>query len=335
MKWLILPIVLVVSVSFSLSAWAGSAFPGGVLDSTGRTAFVAVEDGVEAVDLETGLSRWKSREATWPVLAAGDQLIALSVSRGSLLVVGLDLTGRGDRVFRSDPVEIPAWADASSLRCNWTLEKRTLCLSWQARAPLGRSAGGTSSIDLVHARVTKMKDNPNISSTIPRMLEKLPVRWHRSIAGSVHAVVEEEAGPMSLLRRRSKLVLHVWSETTGKEARAQELIEGVRPMLLPGLEGLHVWVRDAGTFENATDGTGSAWQVHSALDGQRVARVPFVPGTVQATVLGSRAFGLATRSARVLVEGKAGRRHELYAVDLESGKTLWRKAVRENAVSPR
>jgi hypothetical protein len=283
------------------------SFPGGVLDSTGRTAFVAVEDGVEAVDLETGLSRWKSREATWPVLAAGDQLIALSVSRGSLLVVGLDLTGRGDRVFRSDPVEIPAWADASSLRCNWTLEKRTLCLSWQARGHSGRSAGGTSSIDLVHARVTKMKDNPNISGAIPRMLEKLPVRWHRWIAGSVHAVVEEEAGPMSLLQSAFRgLVLHVWSETTRlQEARAQELIEGVRPMLLPGLEGLHVWVRDAGTFENATDGTGSAWQVHSALDEASGRQSAVRAGDGAGDRASIAGLWAGNWSARVLVEGKA------------------------------
>ncbi|MGL4553940.1 MAG: hypothetical protein ACRC33_22500, partial [Gemmataceae bacterium] len=234
--------LLIVLAATALTARAGPAFPGGVLGSAGRTAFVAVEDGVEEVDLETGLSRWKSREATWPVLVEGTQLVGLAVSRGSLTVVKLDLTGKGERAFRSEPVEVPSWADASSLRCTWTLDKRTLTLAWQARGTLGRTVTGSSSIDLVHAAVTKLKDAGPAPTGVPKMLEKLPVRWHRSIAGSVHAVVEEDAGPMSILRRRSRFMLYVWNETTGKEARSQELIEGTRLMLLPGVDGLHVWV---------------------------------------------------------------------------------------------
>lgn len=316
---------------------AATAFPCGTVDASGRTAFVAVEDGIEAIDLETGVTRWKSRDAAWPLLVAGDQLIALSPSRGSLTVVRLDLAGKNDRPFRSDPVEVPAWADASNLRCTWALEKHTLTLAWQARGTLGRPSAGSAEVDLVHARVTKLIDAPAPapSVAVPKMLEKLPVRWHRSIAGQLHAVLEEEFGPMSLLRRQSKLVLRVWNENTGKETRSQELIQGARPMLLPGLDGLHVWVRDAGTFETAADGsTAAPWQVHSTLDGHRVARVPFVAGTTQGTVIGTRAYGVASRSGRMLLEGRAGRRHELYAVDLESGKVLWRKAVKESGASP-
>jgi outer membrane protein assembly factor BamB len=37
----------------------------------------------------------------------------------------------------------------------------------------------------------------------------------------------------------------------------------------------------------------------------------------------------------VLLEGKTGRRNELFAVDVETGKVLWRKPVREAIASPR
>lgn len=319
----------------ALTAQAGPAFPGGVLDSTGRTAFVAADDGVDAVDLETGLSRWKSQHAAWPLLVAGDRLYGLAFARGAMTVVALDLAGKGERGFRSDPIELPAWADASSLRCTWSLEKRTLSLWWQARGALGRQAGGAAEVDLVLARVAKLDAAAPAPAAVPRLLEKLPLRWHKSISGQMHAVVEEEVGPMSLLRRRSQLVLYVWSETTGKQARSAKLLEGSRPMLMPGVDGLHVWVRDAGTFESAADGAGSPWHVHSALDGEHVARVPFVAGTTQATVLGTKAYGVASRSGRVLLEGKAGRRHELYAVDLESGKVLWRRPIKESGATPR
>jgi outer membrane protein assembly factor BamB len=305
-----------------------------VLDESGRTAFVPTEEGVEALDLETGLSRWRNSQATCPLFVSGDQLYALSLQRGRLAIQALSLTDKGTKSYESDSLEIPAWVDANNLRSAWTLNKRDLRFAWQARGTLGKSSQGCFTLNLADSKLTPSKEGcPAVETPLPALLQREPVRWHRSIAGHLHAVVEEE-GPMStLLRRKKKLVLRVWNEASGKETRAVELLTATRPMILPGLDGRQVWVRDGGTFE--APGDGSPWQVHSALDGHTVARVTFVPGTSQVTLIGNRAYGTVTRTSRVLLEGKTGRRHELFAVDVETGKVLWRKPVREAIASPR
>lgn len=339
MKQLLMPAVLLVLFLPPLRAGASPAFPGGVLDSTGRTAFVATDNGIEAIDLDTGVTRWQSRNASWPLLVAGDQLYALAFSRGSLVVVGLDLAGKGERGFRSEALTVPAWVDASVLRCTWRLEKRSLSLHWQARGAVGRHAAGRATVDLLNTRVTVEKDGdrtPPPPLAVPKVLEKLPVRWHRSIAGQLHALTEEDTPTASFLRRQKKLVLRVWDERTGKEAKSQELMRATRPMVLAGLDGLHVWARESALMEADRDGPVlTPWQVFSGLDGHLVARVPFVAGTTQATLIDTRAYGVATRSGRALLSGAAGRSHELYAIDLGSGKVLWRRAIKETGAQGR
>lgn len=311
-----------------LPAAPPTPFPGGVLDESGRTAYVSTEEGVEALDLETGLSRWRNSEATCPLFAGGDQLHALSLQRGRLAILGLSLTDKGTRTYESDWLEMPVWIDTSNFRAAWSLNKRQLTLAWQARGSLGKSAQGCYTLPLTETKWTPTKDGcPAVEPPLPALLQREPVRWHRSLAGHLHAVVEEE-GPMStLLRRKKRLVLRVWNEASGKEVRSVELLSATRPMLLISLDGRYVFVREGGSFE--APGDGSPWQVYSSLDGQAVARVTFVPGTSQLTLIGTRAYGMVTRTSRVLLEGRMGRRHELYAVDVETGKLLWRKSVRE------
>lgn len=318
-------------------AGAVTPFPGGVLASTGRSAFVATDNGIESLDLDTGVTRWQSRNASWPLLVAGDQLYALAFARGSLAVVGLDLAGKGERGFRSEPITVPTWVDASVLRCTWRLEKRTLWLNWNARGSMGRRADGQVSVDLLNTRVTvdRGKDStPPPPLAVPKVLERLPVRWHRSIAGQLHALTEEDTPTASFLRRQKRLVLRSWDERTGKEAKSQELMRATRPTVLPGLDGLHVWARDSGQIESDRDGpVPTPWQVFSGLDGHLVARVLFVPGTTQATLIDTRAYGVASRSGRSLLSGAAGRSHELYCVDLVTGKVRWRRTIRETGLT--
>jgi outer membrane protein assembly factor BamB len=313
---------------------AATPFPGGVMDESEQTAFVPTEEGVEALDLETGLTRWRNSQATCPLFVSGEQVYALSLQRGRMAIQGLSLSDKGTRTYESDWLELPTWVDASSMRGAWTLNKRTLTFAWQARGTLGKSSQGCFTLNLSETKWSSTKEGcPAVEKPLPALLQREPVRWHRSIAGHLHAVVEED-GPMStLLRRKKKLVLRVWNETSGKETRAVELLTATRPMILPGLDGRHVWVREGGTFD--APGDSSPWQVFSVLDGHAVARVTFVAGTSQATLVGTRAYGMVTRTSRVLLEGKTGRRHELYAVDVETGKVLWRKPVRESIASPR
>ena len=58
-----------------------------------------------------------------------------------------------------------------------------------------------------------------------------------------------------------------------------------------------------------------------------VRRVPFVPGTKQATLIGSRAYCMATAPARGSLELGPRRAQTLHAIDLESGKVVWQRPL--------
>ncbi|MBY0229749.1 MAG: hypothetical protein K2W96_10755 [Gemmataceae bacterium] len=303
-------------------------FPGGLADGE-RTAYVAGPKGIDALDLETGEARWRSPHAQKPLFAAGDTLFCLALESDSLAVVGLDKVGKGEVVFRSRPIETPRWADPAgaagqSFAVAWSQEKRTLVLSWQARLKprvgRGKEAHGSVRIDLLSGKTEPLAEARHAAPplALPKLLEKLSVRWHRTFGGQVLAVTEEEAGKPG--DRTHRLLLRTWDERTGKEAAAKELVRGGRPALLRGLDGLHLWVRDAGTRETEEP---AGWQVYSSLDGHAVAQVPFVAGTSQAVLLGGRAYVVAGASGRAALEGNGSRAYVLHALDLETGKASW------------
>jgi hypothetical protein len=305
-------------------AWAGQAFPGGVLDPSGKAAYVAGEKGIDAVDLATGAARWRSSHAQRPLFVAGDQLFALSLGKKEMHVVGLDLTNRGVCTYRSKAVPVARWivpvGDPShTFTVNWRREGRSLILTWHARTTTrpGKSTSGQSRIDLVDGTVEAERvDSASPPRVLPRVLERLAVRWYRSIGDQLYAVTEEE---LPGGKRRFRLALRRWDERTGKQGRSHKLIEGGRPVLMKGLDGLHLWVRDAGGLGDAP----TPWLVYSSLDGQLVGRVPFVPGTIQGVVVSGRAYCLVSRSGRMLLDGPSARSYALVSARANSDKPLW------------
>src|SRR5262245_9627806 len=93
-------------------------FPGGILDPSGRTAYVAgAGGGLEALDLATGDVVWRTARAQVPLLVVGDCLYAQANEEGALRVRAFDLTrprkakkgsapGRAC-VLESEPVFLP------------------------------------------------------------------------------------------------------------------------------------------------------------------------------------------------------------------------------------
>lgn len=311
---------------------AGQPFPGGFIDTAGRTAYVAGTDGVDAIDLATGTARWRSKHGQRPLFLAGDQLFALSVSKGEFRIVGLDHASKGECSFRTKPAALPRWVAPNGRQAfaiEWRREGKLLLLSWSASTggKLPQHARGRVRIDLSSGIVTELKeDGPAPPLATPKLLERRSVRWHRSIGGQLHAVTEEElpAPPGSRLHR---LTLRAWDERTGREAKPRILLESTRPVVLPGEGGLHLWVRDAVTGEAP-----SPWLVYSGLDGQLVGRVPFIPGTKRAMLTGGKAYCLVSRSGPGLLDGNGERSYSLVAVHVGSGKTAWKWALSRHSV---
>jgi hypothetical protein len=328
---------------------ASTPLPGGVLDSTGRTAYLAGPAGIDAVGLARGDLLWTTREAQVPLVVVADRLYALArpgrqgEAANVLHVLGFDLTRSGKRAYRSEPITLPAWASASegpgrSFRCSFERRERTLILAWQAAAwsDLGprKEAAGVVRIDLEDGKVTggKVGPLPPPAAQRPPQLEKLSVRWQRRAGGQLHAVVLEDLPGSTAAQRKQRLVLRIWNEKTGKESPPRELLRGSKPTVLEGIDGIHLWLRDAAPSPDEVGLADKAlgrfsWAIYSGLDGHLVARAPFLPGTREAALLGDRVYFRCAATLRSAGRFPTRGTSWLCAVQVESGKTLWRRPI--------
>jgi hypothetical protein len=260
-------------------------FPGGLLDPSGRTAYLSnASGGLDAVDLTSGELVWQTTEAQVPLLVAGDRLYAQAgVKRNRLRVMAFDLARRGECVLESDPVVLPRWviageAHAHSFAARWRLEKAELVLHWEAKAwspeprptveqdlAARRHAEGTARIDLETGQVQEApaeKAPLPPAPKLPRQLERLAVRWHGVVGRHFLALVLEDApqppapkgppakdkppGPVPRAPRPDQvLVLRSWDWLTGKAAEPRELRRGRRLVVLPTLDEKFLCLRDA------------------------------------------------------------------------------------------
>ncbi|MFO0878603.1 MAG: hypothetical protein U0840_14780 [Gemmataceae bacterium] len=333
MRTLIWVVMFLCGLSSSVTA---ASFPGGILDSTGRTAYLVSEGGIDAVDLLRGERLWKSREAQLPLLVAADRLYALGFFQGPRFsVVAFDLASKAERVFRTEVTDLPRWVNTrggagQSFHCRWEQSGRFLLLDWEARADAGtgpsKQVAGQVRINLETGRVETVPvaiKAPRPTDPLPRQLEKKAIRWQGRAGGQILAVVAEELPESTLTRRQERLVLRAWDARTGREAPARELMRGGRPTVLLDLDGKHLWLRDALSGEDVF--TPGPWSVVSVLDGHLVARVPFLAGTQVATLIGSRAYLLsASVEKKAFGQKPPGRQVDLHALDLDAGGLVWK-----------
>jgi hypothetical protein len=346
------PVVASLVLMLLPAATPGAApIPGGVLDPTGQTAYFAGNAGIEALSLGRGELLWRTSEARVPLLVAGDRLYGLALSDSNVMrVLGFDLANRGKRVYQSAVVELPRWvttAEVPGRLFRWTCrqEKRVLLLSWQAAAWVEtgprKQAAGEVRIDLRDSTV-KMGEiglpAAPLAEPMPPIIAGLAVRWQRSIGGHLHALVLEET-TTGKNARKQRLVLRTWNSRTDKEESRRELAYGSRLMALVGSDGFHLWLRDSAPSPDEAAGgesSGAAyqWAVYSALDGHLVARVPFLPGTQQATLIGDRAYCLTSAPLRDAGGEFTRRIFTLSAVDVTTGKTRWQRTLSSKALTP-
>jgi hypothetical protein len=317
---------------------ADSAFPGGVLDSTGRTVYLAAEQGIVAIDLAGGDVRWRSDEASEPLFVVGDRLYALAPSRaGRLFVRALDLAGRGQRLSEADPIELPRWATPEnapgrSFSFAWKRQRNQLELSWQVAAWADGSprkeSSGAAVIDLETGKSRQQAATAAPAETMPAVLQRQAVRWHESAGGRLRAVVCEEQSGSSAYRRQLALVLRSWDERSGKQGEPVELMSGSNPVLMPDANGRRLWLREGTASPDRDVKEPPRWLVVDVGDGAAVARVPVVPGTTAATLHDRRAYFLTLAAVKTARDQTPRKSRSLVAVDLASGKVLWRRVLR-------
>lgn len=319
------------------AAHAHAPFPGGTLDVTGRTAYLSAPDGLVAIDLAGGEVRWRTGEATEPLFVAGERLFALAPSAaGRLFVRAFDLNARGKRVFESDPIDLPRWAvpengPGRSFSFTWKRDGKRVALTWHVAAWAAgtprKEASGAAVVELDTGKARAEKPAPPAAAATPAVLERLTVRWQRSDAGRLRAVVVVEPAESRPDRRLQALSLRQWDERTGRASESVELMRGRTPILMQDVDGKKLWLRDSagGPDAEAKDGR---WVVADAGDGRVVARVPAVPGTTSATLIDRRAYCLTVAAVKLSPHEPARSAKALVAVDVDTGKVLWKRVAR-------
>jgi hypothetical protein len=292
--------------------------PGGVVDRTGRTAYVAAagSGGVDALDLATGRRLWRVSEADWPLLATPERIIAarpIPDESHTLEVVSID--PRGFKRFVSNTVVLPDWIPASSgpgrtLALTGRLEGTRFFLDWEARVG-SRSGEGTEVIDLENGRVrdADATERPR-KPPLPAPLEDVKsLPYVGTLGPDARPFFFERAFTALALEgaHGDALVLRRWALPSGEYQGQTELGRRLDSSLRvsPDRRTLSI-VSKSGT------------ELFSLETGERWGEIPVSDGE-HATVLGSRALVIVPRpkGARLLV-----------AYDLATRNKLWEHPVR-------
>ena len=268
-------------------------FPRGAADPAGRIGYLAVDNGIMAVDLSAGRELWRSEHAQRPLLVAGERLAAARV-RSDPRVVLLD--PRGEPVMASKPV---AMAEAARFRAR--LEDRRLVVEWEG----GGYAGGAPPPPEIRERAAAAVAVDLESGAV----ELLPPTKDD---GARHPPIDDIDGPWLAGDTEVELAwdeLALWLRTPEGSV---ELARGETVAAEPTPDGRHLLVRD-----------GDRWLCVSARTGEREATLSYEPGAREPAVIGRRLYYLLDR----------GGTRALRARDLDTDTVAWELVVGERRPS--
>jgi hypothetical protein len=333
---------------------ASTFLPGGVVDAEGKTGYLAnPAGGIDAIDLSTGRLRWSSPKASKPLALAANRLAAQATIKGKanqLRVVVLDVAHQGKLLATSTPVVFPDWVSIGvtygrSFTASGKVVKGQLFLRWEARAWYAGGArptpeierrarkhdAGVARIDLKTGKVALLKKDQFPKAEGPKLLKALAnvkslqywtgTSWETKplvVGNRVVALAQEnEKGEQVIKYRR-------WDLKTAKAKGGTVLLRGkaLWPMISGDRRSLFIHKALPKTALPKGD---YAWWVFALASGKQVAKIPFEPGTRQITRVGPRAYYVIEISKG----GPRGftRSRTLKAIDLKSGKEIWKRAV--------
>ena len=330
--------------------------------------------GVQVVELATGKSFFQTNEAHRPLFFLGDRLYALAAvkappairalcfewqplwdgPRNGFRLVAFDLAQFGDRVLESATIALPEWASIvetheRSFAFRWHTENGRLVVAWEAKtwyagltrktpaeeAAYRKQAAGTVRFDLQAAAVEALPPQPP-PAELPlfepwRELERLSIRWHRRTATQLVLVTLDEAGD------KQTLSLRTFDLATRQQISVTPLKTGVNLAILPTLDEQYLCIRDGMLSPDQINGEESQkvlWSIIAVNGGQRLAEVPFEPGTTTAAILGGRIYFLSARQIKGSIDRPFVVPRSLVAVDLRTGMTVWERPVGGKPSSP-
>lgn len=310
-----------------------------------RTVGESYPERIDAVDLQTGKVLWTTKEASRPLLVAGDRLVALAKVQdqpNSMRVVVLDVSekAKGKRLLASQPIGLPEYV--LSLPPETLMDKGDLLLQWHGTisltpAPKGRPIRHTAvykdsrRVNLETGGVEELPATAWPAPVLPKGVEAVKSRdnylfrrsWRQDalIVENKVAVVFELA-PLDEKEKTEentvKPVLRRWDLAGGKEHEPVVLLRSRFCRLHVSPDKRYVFAQVTLTKEDlAHRGLDGDWRVFSLETGHLVGRVPSEPGTIEVGVMDSGVYFFLEGEGRVVHP------RFLKVCDLKSGKPLW------------
>jgi hypothetical protein len=153
--------------------------PGGVADPAGRLGFLeSPGGGIDAVDLATGETLWQTREASLPLLATGNELMAAApAGLGEMRIAVFAARESGRRRLVSASLgSFPSWSFTAVRR-----QGNELLLAWESQ-PSEQHHGGQALPDEQTPEPAQAKEaRMDLRSG---RVEGLPAGFHRDSSGS-------------------------------------------------------------------------------------------------------------------------------------------------------
>ncbi len=338
-------------------------FPDGVLDAERHTAFVSSpKGGIQAIRLEDGKVLWTNDDcAAQPWLVAGNRLIA----RGERIFV-LDIKNDGKQkqcdALEFPKVEVPDRCTVSFPLWDPRVVGDTLEAKWYAVANIDRSKGrpfnfqgwtsfnkavpaGTVKINLDTGKATVQTDANKVDVSMGLMPEgakpdkqmpgglpeKLAAVWqeyHKDQNGRITVIGDRVVGVALTLEKKGQeytkiVTLHAWDLKTGTAAEPTELLRG------KALDIANIMLTEDRRHAAVQFST-SAFNLYTLTDGKLVAK------DMKGVVSPERAFvdGKRLYFSQQTPGGALQAANTLKALDLESGKVVWERALKPHSTMP-
>jgi hypothetical protein len=125
---------------------------------------------------------------------------------------------------------------------------------------------------------------------------------------------------------------------SGKAAQPRELLRGHSLVVLASVDNRFLFLRDSAPPPDELVPSEAKrrldWSVFSLEKSQIVARVPHVPGTQSAILLGERAYFLVAGPVLGRIDQGGARACSIHAIDVKTGKGSWERPIAGKSLSP-
>lgn len=326
--------------------------PGVIVAGHEGVAYLMAPGGeVEAIDVRTGDSVWRSAAAAKPLAIQGNRFVAQAVAKrpGVLPIVVLDLSNSG----RTPPaIEVPLPADVfafvdqplgSSFEAEARIEGDAVVISWSfleqvvssvapapGTSPIRRRAEGSARIDTESGEVQTIEGSsappsPILPPPLQQMFEegelhRPPVRAGSVLSAPTTRVIE--GGDRQVVLRR-------WTAETGEELSDVVLFNGRPRAIVASADNRHIVIASSSDRAEAGEWERYQWSVFSMDSGELVGNLHWHTSATWFCVL-DRTLLTITQPFSRRVESRIDEQPPaLRAINLATGVQSWSHAMRD------